>query len=202
MQNSHFFPGKLEILSFTQYTESSHRYCFFDQPQKNRLYVRIPKDKKYTLLEEFAKQMVLSQLTELNFLFLRLNTESVKIKLVSTIQQSLVGIHSGLDEYIESMGATDHDCVEIRFPLPTQLPFVNECKYVYYDKWKPFVDRRMEENRCFDEYFFKYEKPSFLNEECLRELRTCGIAILHNDHDAEFELHFEIFYYPNEMICV
>jgi len=221
LQNSHSFPGKLEVLSYDQFNESIHKYCFFvndkdedankndkkkdkcKNPQKNRIYVRIPKERKYIVLEEFTNFLIFSQLSELNVLFLRLNTESVKIKYVSEkneMQTSLEGIHVGVDKYIESMGAKEPDCIEIRFPLPTQLPFVNESKYIYHEKWKPIIKRRIEEGRCFDEYFFKYEKPCFLNETFLSELRTCGIMI-EEIKEKEFELYFEIFYYTNEMIC-
>lgn len=207
LYHSHLFPGKLDVLSYKQFTQCSHLYNFFNEGiiKKNCIYVRMPKEKKYILIEEFTKQLVFLQLNEINVLFLRLNTENVKIKYICgnhDENQCLVGIHPGLDEYIESMGATDHECVEIRYPLPTQLPLIHESKYVFYEKWKPLIKHRIEDGKFFDEFLFKYNKPEFLNKDFYEKMRTCGICIDENENlnEKDFELHFEIFYYPDEMI--
>jgi hypothetical protein len=214
LQNLHLFPGKLDVYSLDQYKNSIHRFLFVDNcfPKKNRVYVRIPKEKKYVLLEDFTKYWVLSQLNELNILFLRLNAENVKIKHYSEsgIKHSLVGIHPGIDEYINSMGVKDHESVEIRYSFPKKTSF-NISNYVYYEKWKNIVERRINEGICYDEYYFKYEKPDFLNESFIHSLRTWGLIyestcelsytdISNNLDKTNFELHYEIFYYPDEMI--
>jgi hypothetical protein len=210
LHNVHLFPGKLEVLSFTQYMCSIQKYRFINNriPLKNRIYIRIPKEKIYVLLEDYTKYLVYSQLIEVNSLFLKLNAENVKIKYVNenlTQQQPpqilLAGIHPGLDEYIVSMGANDHDSVEIRYSLPKHKIDLNIVKYFYYEKWESFVKRRIEDAICYDNFFFKYERPDFLNETFFNEMRTCGLDVSFNMNEIyEFELHFEIFYYPDEMI--
>jgi len=208
LQNSHFFPGKLEVISFDKFQEKvNHRYSFLDkiEPKKNRIYVRLPKEKKYVLLEDFDKWFVYSQLSEINILFLRLNTENVKINALKPMStNSLVGIHLGLDEYIESMGVKDHECVEIRYQLPTSVPYINELKYIYYEKWKPLIQHRMEDGKYYDEFIFVYEKPVFLCDNFFKQLRTLELDVHDNNSyggvDTNFELFFEIFYYTDEMI--
>jgi hypothetical protein len=167
----------------------------------------MPKEKTYVLLEDFEKYWVLSQLNELNVLFLRLNAENVKIKHFDEFfdlhlnqqvaKRSLVGIHPGVDEYIASMGVQDHEAVEIRYPLPTRK-IQNNLKYAYCDKWKPIIDLR-NKGQSYDEYYYKYENPAFLNDTFFNTLLSCGLDI-YCKRTNTFELHFEIFYYTDEMI--
>jgi len=191
-----------------QYKNSIHRFLFINNctPEKNRVYVRIPKEKTYVRLEDFTKYWVLSQLNELNILFLRLNAENVKIKHYdeSGKKHLLVGIHPGIDEYINSMGVKDHEAVEIRYSFPKKNSFVVS-KYIYNEKWKTIIERRIIDCKCYDEYYFKYEKPDFLNEKFFNELRTwgltCDLTCENNINEkSNFELYFEIFYYTYEMI--
>jgi hypothetical protein len=229
LQNARWFPGKIEVLSTDQLIPSIHRftplrnisnaqsatlsplitdkYKQHNQTshiyEKNRVYVRIPKEKMYVLLEDFTKIWVSSQLNELNVLFLHLNAEIVKIKRVSEnphIELSLVGIHPGVDEYIGAMGANDHECVEIQYPLIIQQQTFNPCKYFYYNKWKPMVENRKKEGKYYDNFVFSYKRPAFLNEMFFKELRTWGLQASYTEEIDEFELHFEIFYYTDEMI--
>jgi len=161
------------------------------------------------LLEDFEKYWVLSQLNELNVLFLRLNAENVKIKHFDEYfdlhfdeqvpKRSLVGIHPGVDEYIASMGVQDHDAVEIRYPLPTRK-IHNTLNYVYYEKWKPIIDLRIQ-GKFYDEFYYKYENLAFLNDTFFNALRSFGLDVFCRLTNT-FELHFEIFYYPDEMISL
>jgi hypothetical protein len=201
LQNLHVFPGKLDVYSVDQYTNMVHPILFFNnmKPLKNRIYIKLPKEKKYVLVEDFEKYWILSQLNELNVLFLRLNAENVKIK--HLVKHSLVGIHPGIDEYIASMGVQDHDAVEIRYSLPKVFPKIfNSLKYFYYDKWKPIIDARMNEGKFYDEFYFKNENLAFLNDAFYTTMQNCGLTVFSNESKS-FELHFEIFYYPDEMIC-
>ena len=216
LQNSHIFPGKLDVFSYMQFQEKIHRYSFLYEtevsPKKNRVYMRLPKEKKYVLIEDYAKEFIYSQLCEINVLFLRLNTENVKINALKQLNaessphsytNSLVGIHPGLDKYIESMGVKDHECVEIRYQLPTCVPYINETKYTYYEKWKPLIQHRMEDGKYYDEYIFVYEQPAFLCEDFLKQLRTLELDIEDKSCgscDINFKLFFEIFYYTDDMI--
>ena len=130
-----------------------------------------------------------------------MNAENVKIKYYDELgsKYSLVGIHPGIDEYIYSMGVKDHEAVEIRYSFPTKTSF-NISKYVYYEKWKNIIERRIKEGKCYDEFYFKYEKPDFLNDNFINLLRTWGLNCEYVSDKSNFELYYEIFYYPDEMI--
>lgn len=205
MQYSHLFPGKLEVISFDIYLNSTHKYNFItnETPCKNKLYVLLPKEKKYVLLEDFTKKWIFSQLNEINVLFLRLNAECVKIKSVNEnpiVSTSLLGIHPGLDEYFTPMCAINHESLEIQYSVSRERTIFNEKKYFYYDKWKSIVYNRIHEKKNYYEYYFHYKKPDFLNDYFFNCLKILGIETLDNKETDEFELNFEIFYYINEMI--
>ena len=205
MQYSYLFPGKLEVISFDNYLNSTHKYNFIvnERAHKNKLYILLPKEKKYVLLEDFTKKWILSQLNELNVLFLRLNAESVKIKSINDnpiLSTSLLGIHPGLDEYFIPMCTINDESLEIRYSISTENYVFNEKKFFYYDKWKTIINNRINEKQNFYEYYFHYKKPEFLNEHLFNCLKSLSIETVNNKEIDEFELNFEIFYYINEMI--
>lgn len=207
LQNANIFPGKLEVFSFNQFLECSHRYSFYNEknnsPKKNRLYIRTPKEKKYVLLEEFTKRWINSQLNELNLLFLKLNAECVKITAIGqnpVTEKSLTGIHPGVDEYVVSMGLKNHNSIEIRYAMPTEMNIFDANKYFYLNKWLIIISSRLNEHKYYNEYYFKYTKPTFLNKEFYNNLKTWEIQYEDIDNIDSFELYFEIFYYPDEML--
>jgi len=211
LQNAHLFPGKIEVLSYSEFIESTHKYYFHNEynfekkyiPKQNKIYVKMPKEKNYVLLEDFTKKLILSQLNELNVIFLHLNAECVKIKALGEnplIEKTLIGIHPGLDEYIMSMGAENHESVEIRYPMPKKLFLFNIKRYFYYEKWSSIIKNRLKDGKYYNEYYFKYTKPAFLNEAFFKYLKEWNVDFVIEDTISEFELHFEIFYYTDEMI--
>ena len=154
-------------------------------------------------MEEFTKRWINSQLNELNVLFLKLNAECVKITSINQNpvgEKSLIGIHPGVDEYVLSMGLENHDSIEIRYSMPTEMNIIDPIKYFYLEKWLPIISSRINERKYYNEYYFKYIKPAFLNEQFYNYLRTWEIQYENIDNIDSFELYFEIFYYPDEML--
>ena len=205
-QNIRKFPGKLEILSRT---ELKARHILMNDLQVftlNKLYVRLPKEKKYIPFEEFPSRFIQSQLEELGDVLLHMNAENVKIKRilenpVLDIESPLIHIHPGVENYVSKMGATNHSCLEIIYHIPSKQTKLMKDNYFYSYKWERLIHNRFNKGICYDEYIYEYKRPCFVEEDFCAFLRTCNLNVPSIVSEiSSFKLHYEILYYIPEMI--
>jgi hypothetical protein len=204
--NSRKFPGKLEILNWNDLMNHhvllNRQKCFI----QNKLYVRLPKEKKYVEIEEFPSKYIESQLEELGDLLLQLHAENVKIRRILEnpafeIESPLKNIHKGVSNYVSKMGANAHSCLEIIYNLPKQKMNITKTTFFYYPLWETLIENRIDHEKCYDEYIYEYRKPCFVEEDFCAFLRSCEINVPMIDSEiSSFKLHYEIFYYMPEMI--
>jgi hypothetical protein len=229
LQNARKFPGKIQIkkkseISYETYSFESIPFSL------NTLYVKMPKEKIYVQIQQFPEFFVYSQLLELGKLLLYLHAENVKITHPSSpildklptesnvsspllkylhpppsSHVSIVNIHPGVTKYLEIMGANHrHNCVEIHYDIHSMEGTIDEKHYFYFDKWKSMIDNKIQEKKYYDEFIYQYFRPCFLENEFLYFLKTAGVRVPSDEFEKSqypnFCLHYEIFYYMDEMI--
>ena len=118
---------------------------------------------------------------------------------------SIVNIHPGVTKYLEIMGANHrHNCVEIHYDIHSMEGTIDEKHYFYFDKWKSMIDNKIQEKKYYDEFIYQYFRPCFLENEFLYFLKTAGVRVPSDEFEKSqypnFCLHYEIFYYMDEMI--
>lgn len=207
LQNARKFPGKIKIKKKSEICYE--KYSFESIPfSLNHLYVKMPKEKIYVHFQQFSEFFVYSQLLELAKLLLYLHGENVKIThppCLPSLPISIVNIHPGVTKYLEIMGANhQHDCVEIHYDIHSMDRTIDEKHYFYLDKWKPIIDKKIQEKKYYDEFIYEYFRPCFLENDFLYFLKTAGVYVPNAENGtrepAHFCLHYEIFYYMDEMI--
>ena len=214
------FPGNLQLISNREYKENVYKYPAMMEIHRklplhiNMLYVQLPKEKRYVTVQEFAAYSICSQLQELNMVLMVLNAETANIE---SIHKPISKIHPGINMYMEKMGFyhSTSKTIELKFPCRTVTNmdldidtnttklYLNMKKIFYAEKWKSLIDNR-KQGANYDNFVFSYKMPDWFSRT-FAALNTCGITTITSDsHKQEehigIELHYDIYYYPVEMI--
>jgi hypothetical protein len=199
-----FFPGKLEVISYSEYIANGRQYraiTNYEMLKTDHLYVQLPKERRYVKHADFAEYYLCSQLNDLKKTLWALNAESVKMTFANNRR------NKGIDMFLKQMGFyTNPSSIEIRFPAITNQTQTqeNQMQSYYQKKWELLIENR-KRGANYADFLFLFENPIFFPRS-FPTLNALGIVADVADvadvveTNMQMEVQCEIYYYPQDML--